>query len=109
MFSRHATVIGFTLLLGLAFVPAAHASPQFSIHVGIGAPIAPAAVVPVAPAYPGYVWHPGYYEPRAYGRSGWSERWEHERRGWDRDNRYGHDRCRDRGHEPRDNRGSWNR
>src|SRR5262249_14491157 len=99
MFRRYATVIGLTLLLGFAFVPTAHASPQFSFHLGIGAPIAPAAVVPVGPAYPGYVWQPGYYTwtlfgyrwvpgrwaAPAYGRPGWSERWEHDRRGWDRD------------------------
>src|SRR5262249_49356293 len=124
MIPRFARMIGLTLALGLVFVPTAHASPQISIHVGIGAPrvVAPAAVVPVGAPYAGYVWQPGYYAwtrfgyrwvPGAwvspgYARRGWAAgRWDHGRHDWD-DRRWG----RDRGREHRDwdrDRGHWRR
>src|SRR5947208_831557 len=100
MVARYARLVGFALVLGLAFVPAAHASPRVSIHIGIGAPapiVAPAAVVPVARPYAGYAWRPGHYVwtrfgyrwvpgawvSPAYAGPGWNGgRLQYERRAW---------------------------
>jgi hypothetical protein len=40
MMKRFVQVAGLTLLLGVAFVPAAHASPHFSFSIGVGRPYA---------------------------------------------------------------------
>jgi hypothetical protein len=134
MVKRFAQLAGLTLLLGLVFVPAAHAGPRFSFSIGVGPsyPIAPYEATPAPP--PGYIWQPGYYVrsgfgdrwvpgtwvPAPYARRNWSdERWERERRDYDRDGRDWrdgrngrdwrdwndrHDRDRDRGE-----RGDWRR
>jgi hypothetical protein len=125
MMKRFAQVAGLTLLLGVLFVPAAHAGPRFSFSLGVGPsyPVAPYAVAPG----PGYVWQPGYYVrtgfgdrwvagawvPAPYVRRDWDrerwehERWEHERREYDRDRDWRRDR--DRRDWDRDERGHWRR
>jgi hypothetical protein len=118
MLKRFAQLAGLTLLLGAVFVPAAHASTQFSVQIGPWAPIAPVVVAPGPP--PGYVWQSGYYVwagsryrwvpgawvPAPYVRGRWGERWE--RRDFDRDR--GRDRTRDRNRDrERDERGNWRR
>src|SRR6266446_4274807 len=59
MLKRYARLAGLTLLLGVVFVPVAHASTHFSVQIGPWAPIAPVVVAPGPP--PGYVWQSGYY------------------------------------------------
>ena len=67
MLKRIALLGGLTLLIGVAVVPAAHASTPLSLSVQIGSPVAvaPYAVAPRAPR--GYVWQPGYYTRTPYG------------------------------------------
>lgn len=111
MAPRFARLIGMTFVAGLAFVPAAHASPHVSVQVGIGAPVQVAPVVPAARA--GYVWQPGYYVRTRFGYEWVPGTWvpapytyRSERRGWDRDDRYrrgGWDR------DDRYRRGDWDR
>ena len=131
MLKRFAQLAGLTLLLGMVFVPAAHASPQvsFSLRVGPSVPIAPYAVAPGPP--PGYVWQPGYYErtrvgprwvrgawvPAPYSRGNWArERWEREHRDYHRNWDWRRDRGDwdwrregDRRGGDRDERGNWRR
>src|SRR3981081_1521272 len=56
---RFARLAGFTLLLGVVFVPAAHAGTHLSVQIGTPVPIAPVVFAPGPP--PGFVWQPGYY------------------------------------------------
>jgi hypothetical protein len=124
MLKRFVLLTGLTLLLGVAFVPAAQAKTGFSFQIGVGT---------VAP--PGYVWQEGYYvwtdygrrwvpggwvpAPYGYGRRDWErDRWERRdyyrdrdwrdrgRRDWDRD--WNQNRDRDRRNWDRDDRG-WRR
>jgi hypothetical protein len=120
MLKRFAQLAGLTLLVGVVFAPAAHASTHVSVQIGTSVPIAPVVFAPGPP--PGYVWQRGYYVwtgfryrwvpaawvPAPYVRRGWAgERWERERRDLHRDGNWyrGHDR-RDR---DRDERGDWRR
>jgi len=114
-----------TMLLGVLYVPAAHAGPHVSIQFEVGGPIA-APVFGAPVPYAGYVWQPGYYVWTgygyrwgsgawvfpSYGRRGWAYgHWNRERRGWDRNDRYrypdrrdwgrAHDGNRDRGYRGR--------
>jgi hypothetical protein len=95
MLKRFAQLAGLTLLLGLVFVPAAHAGPHFSFSVGVG------PSYPIAP-YAGRNWGGERWE-----RERRDERWEHERRNFDRDRSSRHDR--DRRDRDRGERGSWRR
>jgi hypothetical protein len=89
MVKRVALLAGLTLLLSVAFVPAAHAQTRFSFQFGMSP----------GPA-PGYVWQDGYYVqsgygdrwipggwvPARYGRRDWdAERWERDHRELHRD------------------------
>jgi YXWGXW repeat-containing protein len=102
MLNRLTPIVGLTMLLGLAYVPAAHADTR--IAVSIGAPVV--APVQYGPAY-GYVWQPGYYVwtgwryrwipgswvRSPYGSRRWgNDRWERDRRYWNRDRRWERDR-----------------
>jgi hypothetical protein len=128
MLKRFAQLAGLTLLLGLVFVPAAHAGPRFSFSIGVGPsfPVGPYAVPPGPP--PGYIWQPGYYVrsgfgdrwvpgawvPAPYAGRNWSEeRWEREREErWGRERRdYDRDRRDWGGWRDRSDRrdGDWNR
>jgi hypothetical protein len=83
-------VAGLMVLFGALSVPAARADSRFSVHVGIGAPVA------VAPgpygygsyygqaSYPGYVWQPGYYVGYRWVAGGWVPRGRYVERRWDR-------------------------
>jgi hypothetical protein len=100
MLKRFAQLAGLTLLLGVVFAPAAHASTYFSVQIGRPVPIVPVVVAAVPP--PGFVWQPAYYVwtgfryrlvpgawvPAPYVRGRWAgERWEREhrdRRDWRR-------------------------
>jgi hypothetical protein len=94
MLHRLSRLVGLTLLLGLAYVPAAHADTRFSLSIGV--PFAPVAA---APAPFGYVWQPGYYVREGFHRrwvpGSWvrdpyhSRNWRHDRdrRNWERDRR----------------------
>lgn len=109
-----------TLLLGGLFVPAVQAAPQISVQIGPSAMMR--SGVPFAPNA-GYVWRPGHYiwtdvgyrwiagtwMPRSYARWGLErQRFERERRDWDRDEwRDRDDRGRD-GWRDRDGR-DWDR
>jgi hypothetical protein len=105
MLHRLSRLVGLTLLVGLAYVPAAHADTRFSLSIGV--PFAPVAV---APAPYGYIWQPGYYV-----RQGFHRRWvpgswvraPHSSRGW-RNERWERDR-RSSEHERRDFNRSPNR
>ncbi len=82
MLKRLASIVGFTLLLGVAFAPAAHAQTRFSLQIG-----------PSYGAYgpgPGYVWQPGYYAWSGYGRRWVPGAWVYGRRDWSRE-RWGRD------------------
>ena len=74
MLTRFARLATVTSLVGLGFVPAAHASTHIFVQFGVPAPIvapvpvAPVAVAPVPPPpYVGYVWQPGYYAWTTFG------------------------------------------
>jgi len=71
-------VAGLMVVFGALSVATAQADSHFSVHIGVGVPVAPVVVGPpvaVAPAYPypayrayyrpapypGYAWQPGYY------------------------------------------------
>ena len=117
MLKRFAQLAGLTLLVGVVFAPAAHASTHVSVQIGTSVPIAPVVFAPGPP--PGYVWQRGYYVwtgfryrwvpaawvPAPYVRRGWAgERWERERRDLYRDGNW------NRGHDRRDrDRGDWRR
>jgi hypothetical protein len=120
MLKRFAQLAGLTLLLGVVFVPAAHASTRISVQIGVPVPIAPVVFAPVP--RPGYVWQRGYYVwtgfryrwvpgawvPAPYVRRGWAgERWERERRNVYRDRDWS--RGRDRRDWDREQRGYWRR
>jgi WXXGXW repeat (2 copies) len=107
MMKRFAQLAGLTALLGVMFVPAAHASTRISVQIGVPVPFAPVVVAPGPP--PGYVWQQGYYVrtgfgsrwvpgmwvPARYVRSRWAgQRWERERREFDRDRNWNRDRDR---------------
>ena len=89
MLNRLSRLIGLTLLLGLAYVPAAHADTRFSLSIGV-----PPAPIAVAAAPFGYVWQPGYYVREGFHRRWVPGRWvpgAHRSRDW----RYERDRRRD--------------
>jgi hypothetical protein len=102
--------VAFLAVLFVAFgVATAHADTRFSIHVGVGAPVAPAPVVVAPPpypyggyyyapaAYPGYVWRPGYYVGYGWVPGAWvpRARLAPYGRGYDKHKRYyKHDRRR---------------
>jgi hypothetical protein len=67
MLKRIALVATFSSLCAFVFVSSAHAETHWSVHVGVGAPVAPPPVVAFPP--PGYAWQPGYYAATPYGRS----------------------------------------
>ena len=123
MVKRFALLAGLTLLLNVAFVPAAHAQTRFSFQFGISPGSAP-----------GFVWHDGYYVQNGYGyrwvpggwvparyagRERYAERWERDdrdlRRDLEREQREFHrdeDWRRDRDRRDRDryrDRGNWDR
>ncbi len=121
---RIARLIGLTMMGSLAFVPAAHAGPHFSIHIGVGAPVAVAPVV-----RPGYIWRPGYYVRTDFGYQWVPGAWVpapydrvvrrdgdrdevYARRGWDGDRYENRDHDRDRDWDrdrDRDRARDWNR
>ena len=122
MLKRFVLLAGLTLLLGVGFVPAAHASTHFSVQIGAGVPWAAADIAP------GYAWQPGHYIWAGFGyrwvpgawvplRGNWArERWAHERRDfyrnrdWDRGrDRRDWDRNRDRRDWDSEDRGHWRR
>src|ERR1700730_10677556 len=120
MMKRFAQLAGLTVLLGVMFVPTAHASTRFSVHIGVPVPVAPVFVAPGPP--PGYVWQQGYYVRTAFGsrwvpgawvpahyvRGGWAgQRSEREHREFDRDRNWSRDR--DRRNWDRDERGYYRR
>jgi hypothetical protein len=125
MLKRFAQLAGLTLLLGMVFAPAAHASTRISVQIGTPFPIAPVVIAPGPP--PGYIWQPGYrvwtgfsyrwvpggWVLAPYVRRGWAgerwerERWERERRNVYRDRDWNRDR--DRRDRDREERGYWRR
>ena len=82
-------VTGLMVLVGGLSVATAQADSHFSIHVGVGAPV---AVAPgpygygtyVQAPYPGYVWQPGYYVGSRWVVGGWVPRGRYVARRWDR-------------------------
>ena len=84
-------VAGLMVLFGALSVATAHADSRFSIHVGVGGPVA------VAPGpygydgyYVGYRWVGGGWVPRArfverrWDRRDFRRNWERDRRDWER-------------------------
>ena len=89
MVKRLALLVGLTLLLGVAFVPAAHASAHFSFRIGVAPSPAPGYVwqegYSVWTGF-GYRWVPGGWVPAPYGRRDWEVgRWDREHRDFHRD------------------------
>jgi hypothetical protein len=97
--TRYARFLVFTLLIGLAVVPAAQANTHVSVYIGIPSPVV-VAPPPVAAPYVGSYWRPGHYEWTRFGYRWVPGHWVasgYARPGWSR--RYGsHDRDRYRGH-----------
>jgi len=90
-------VAGVMVLFGALSAGTAHADTRFSIHVGVGAPMAPPVVVAPRPygygyatpaPYPGYVWQPGYYVGYRWVPGAWVPRGHHQHRVWRHDNRW---------------------
>jgi WXXGXW repeat (2 copies) len=97
-------VAGLMVLFGALSAATAHADTRFSVHVGVGVPVAPPVVVAPSPyrdgygyapaPYPGYVWQPGYYVgyrwipgawvPRGHYHGHSNHQWRHDDRGWRR-------------------------
>jgi WXXGXW repeat (2 copies) len=97
-------VAGLMVLFGALSVATAHADTRFSIHVGVGAPVAPPVVVAPRPyayaapvPYPGYVWQPGYYVGYRWVPGAWVPRGHWNHRNGRHDHRYDDRRHDDRG------------
>lgn len=104
-FTRYAAAVASAAVLGLGTLAAPAAQAQVYLDVRLGAPPPPRYEAPPPPRN-GYVWAPGYWEPRGHryawraghwqrGRPGqhWRApeyrehggRWQQVRGGWDRD------------------------
>ena len=110
MWTRYSGVAGLTLLFGTLLAPTARADTRFDFRIDV--PGRPVVAYAPPPAYGRYVWQPGYYVLRGYGRQWVPGRWVRpddderlgwegaprrgDRRDWDRDRRWDREEWRHR-------------